>query len=757
MTGRVPLQPEEFLKRFFGDRYEACMTPGTKLASMLADWVKRVQDQDDRILLPRLGDPTVWYALARNPRDARAFREELLAAVGPSYSDFEGVPATLDRDDPVDAAVLRFTGPHAFKLTLVAPDLKEPCRKALRRMLELHDGRPGGVSGRPRSPGVLLRDLELALQHLDRDSADALLAELRASGHLDAQNLLFLDIRLWEVFEEWGRLREVLEQETILDLHRPRRVTQALLRALYRWKLVDFERGGRTQEALACFRTEVYPRFKALLDSRTAMPAAEVAKLFMLKAAEEQDPTTREGILAGANLKATEMVYLRALADLVRAPEQPLQPAEDEAWGAYRRGDLDRTFALLASGGGGEERLTLILYCARDLNTLAAAELALHELLHLSQEQRTRLDNTPHLLRLQRDIEERYTSPSGDDSGVGSLAVPDGWLAWMQRVNAGSLSDNDAAAIAEQGASEWDPDDLARRPGDVAELAGLMQDPSGGALAQVQRALPHLQRFLLGDERPRTPFKPLLRALFTRYAFDDAQGLLTRQAASEVLAALLRLGVEPQAMTELVEELGLLFAQGVPWEQVDWALDLLETLITLAPGASAQNTRVAVLVQTSLHTWTERLRPTQILLFNQLCRECGADTAIPLPTVDEASDLDFADFLKGKTVAIYSLEEAAMARVKLALEEVTDRVRVLLFHDKVGGSPALKSAARDADVFLIVTGAAKHAATGFIEDNRPKESLTVHSRAKGSSSMMRALEQVANSASEDHPDGHIRR
>ena len=68
---------------------------------------------------------------------------------------------------------------------------------------------------------------------------------------------------------------------------------------------------------------------------------------------------------------------------------------------------------------------------------------------------------------------------------------------------------------------------------------------------------------------------------------------------------------------------------------------------------------------------------------------------------------------------------------------------VATFHDHVGGSPALRAAAANSDVFVLAVAAAKHAATIYIAHNRPKNRFTVYSRGQGRTSLISALKENA--------------
>lgn len=424
------LAPKRFLQRFFGDGNEIDLQSPPTWARALQYWVQRVEKGKDRILLPRKENGRVtWYALTDSGRNARTFREELLAAVGPSYTDFFGAEATLDRSDPVEAAILDFTGPHAFKLSLVDPELTDACRRALRRMLDLHDGRPPSRVRAPRVPGLILRDFEFALQQRDRELADAAMEELRSGGYLDGQNLRFLNIRRKEAFHEWDAIRDEVEEETILELRRPVRITQALLRAIYRVDLLRFEEGVRASEAVVYFEQQLFGSIRALLNTRRGMTAPEISKLFMLKAAATRDPRLRDSLLEGSSVRGADKVYLQALADLVRSPEleEGRKVLRDEAVVAYMSGDTDRAFELLVMGGGGEWRMRLLLRCALELGTLRVAEIALNVIKGSSPAERDTLQNDSTLARQLKELKDRYTAPSA--------SVPNGWLDWVKMVS----------------------------------------------------------------------------------------------------------------------------------------------------------------------------------------------------------------------------------------------------------------------------------------------------------------------------------
>jgi hypothetical protein len=108
---------------------------------------------------------------------------------------------------------------------------------------------------------------------------------------------------------------------------------------------------------------------------------------------------------------------------------------------------------------------------------------------------------------------------------------------------------------------------------------------------------------------------------------------------------------------------------------------------------------------------------------------------------DDADEAHQYAYLAGKKVGLYSLMEGSASRAAQLLRSLVPTVEVRLFSDKVG-STTLGQASASMDIFVIVTAAAKHAATQFIESQRGSGEL-VRVNAKGTSAIMNALRRSA--------------
>jgi hypothetical protein len=93
----------------------------------------------------------------------------------------------------------------------------------------------------------------------------------------------------------------------------------------------------------------------------------------------------------------------------------------------------------------------------------------------------------------------------------------------------------------------------------------------------------------------------------------------------------------------------------------------------------------------------------------------------------------------GQRVVIYSLMESAARRVAETLRRLVPSIDIETTAEH-GGTDRLADLSRNADVFVVVTAAAKHAATDFIAAHRTGRVVLVNS--KGASALLRELAKV---------------
>ena len=141
------------------------------------------------------------------------------------------------------------------------------------------------------------------------------------------------------------------------------------------------------------------------------------------------------------------------------------------------------------------------------------------------------------------------------------------------------------------------------------------------------------------------------------------------------------------------------------------------------------------------HRWYRRIDISQWTLLGRFAEELHIPSAVgEQPTgKSSAETVSIWSALDRKRVAFYSLREPALHRVRAILLQLCPSARIETFSDLVGGSPSLRAASATADIFVLATAAAKHAATSYIEANRPKSHATLYARGQGSASLIEAI------------------
>jgi hypothetical protein len=702
----------------------------------------------DMLVLPRVREDdgrVQWYVLCSSARGARVVRDELRAFLGPSYSDFEGLPTELDPSDGVEAAVLSRCGSTAFRLEVPQRELFDAARERLLLLTRLRDERPVRTARRFRAAGRVLRDFEYALIGNDVQATAECLEELRTSSQLGATNLLFLEVRRLAALGQWNAILVLPELGSLLAMSRPRRVTEALIRAVYAMQLQEFERGLRGREALDRFQSEVLSRFRDLFRTHAGLSGYEVDASFLLASAAS-DPPRRdvvEAVLARNPEGSAGHLYLAALARLVpvRTAGMPRSDTLTEAHEAFAVADIDRAYEIAIGLSPSFEGCALLIRCAREMGTLAAAHSALGAVDRLSETEKTRLNEHAILRRIRDGLSALSISATAEPTvGTTVPGIPTSWSAWLRRLLQVEPW-NAAVAVAEMGAREWNLEALlasAAAVGETAELV-LEERPAWGQAA-LRDALPHLLEFVL-SRGIHLGLKPIYENLFLAIAVDEQVSLPQVSALIRVADTRLQLGVSRDEYKEILAQLASALDNAGSPAVADLALEALDTLVTEACPDSCEREDFVARVAAIFQRWYRRIDVSQWALLRQLADELRVPDAVGRQVVHEhvAGAYSLWTDLHGKKVALYSLREAPLRRVQLLLRALCPSIRVDVFSDRVGGSPALRTASATADVFVVATAAAKHAATLYIDANRPSSLITLYARGQGSASLLEAI------------------
>lgn len=753
-----------FVARFFGDGNDLDLDAlPDAFRAWLDPWLRALDEPHPHpVVLPRRqGAHVEWYALAFHDEQARMLEEDLRAFVGPSYSDFTGVRAHLDPANPVDAAARAVAGGRVYRFSVVPadPGTLADARQSLDLMRQTWIARPHREFTRRRPTGRVLRDFELALRQRNAVESEALLDELDRDGHLNEQNLTFLQLRRLAAL---GRHQELLDQPTVdpvVQLRPPLRVAEVLIDAVYHVHLAPAEVAGDAQSALTRFADTVLPRYSPLFRSHVGMRTPQARKCFMLYAAVVNPPRValRDDLLTEAEtpLSAADRAWLTALAAHVPGPPsvppagsgRPAQrEAEDPldlARRAFAVGDHERATAMAAKAPPSSERALLLLECAVEHGGLESGKHALNALDALDEDSRAGLLASR---RVALQVHHLRGGLLGDATAQDTEgAVPDDWVAWLERLNVDPWAG--ALPVAERGAREWSLATLLNDPSQLDRLTQLLvEDRPAAAQATLRDALPYILEFFRVDAPPIAALRGVYEALHVALLAEEALSISAFDAAVDLTANLIGLGVAASDYTTLVGDLIDAWEQLDAAAHLDWALRALDALIDLPSGDPSARERFLHAVTASFSRWWRRTQDYQWALLDLLAADLGLRDIVARP-VRDAEDAAVAPqdapdprVLAGRRVAVYTLTAAAGRRVKQYVEHHFEEAMVDVTSETVC-TERLRALSASADIFIVATRSAKHAATDCIQANRSADLATLYPDGAGSASMIRVLHE----------------
>jgi hypothetical protein len=735
---------EAFLGRFFTDPNRLRQESKPEIGI----WVERIRRSDPQpTVLPcfRGGSTVDWYGLAFDDRQLTALGESLTAFVGPTYTTFRGEVARLDPTDPIDTAVRTLTDGRAFKFR--GEDPKDIWR-VLERMRRVWERRGARAQVTPRPVARLLRDFYMALRARDENAAGASLLILREGGHLDGVNHLYLQMQFLSAFHRWGEITGHPQLPDVLRLRRPMAVTEAILQAVYNLHLSRFEDPIDPRQAADAFRAEVLPRYPSLFGIRAGMRSGQAVKLFMLLAvtAVPANLALRDELLGIEGLDASDTAYLSQLAQLAGPTPQPVVITDHLAAGAdaARVNDYDRAFALGRAAPPSVARARLLCECAFELGTLDARSQAIDAVRGLGEAERGEFLSRRMNQQLWDSLREVTGQGTGDAIHLPTL--PGDWCAWVEHLDRHNGGEG-SREIARRGASEWSVEEFARSGGAERFVRQLGGNRSQAAERALRESLPHLLAFFEGDSAwPNPHFRRVYRALIDLLFFSTEGGRADLTVFSDLLDGVLVHGVGAASdFVELVTFATELWTRVAAPTTVDWGIEVVDLLV--AHPCPDPPSRVAFFqaMLDRLLGFARHVTQDQRFLLGLLAADLGvADTYKSYfqgETADHTAEGD--DPLAaagGLSVAAYTLTERAARQFQQALEARAPGVRVSLCHDTVASS-RLKQLARQADLFVMTTSSAKHAATICIEANRPNDRPLLRPVGRGAASMLRAVRE----------------
>jgi hypothetical protein len=555
------------------------------------------------------------------------------------------------------------------------PGHRARLRAALALMQTTVAARPTRLWHVARPLGRLLAEFDAALSAGGEAASLMVLEQLAAQGGITAANLAYLRIKR---LDRLGRSNDLLSMDGLANVLRqdpPLPVKEAVLNAVYSTALEDPLQRGDVTAAFDALR-DVDPPLPLPVHDGIAQYGDEAAATLITAAIGRHDKPTLERMAS-------------AIIDAGRAPVVPHSLWKEAA-------SLLGRPALLAP-------------------TTRYKEASPEPPIRLSGED-SESDHSQHGTRLAT---EPLPGPApADAAGAAS------WPALFDAV----AHDMPAAKkiIREETWQDWPSP--AEFDEEITNLLNTLDDVSWARAWQLVG--PFIQA--VDYSTPAT----LTARAFINYALTfDRLGrgdLIALQALTEIC---LRASPSASVYSELLDELSESCPQWVSPENALVALDFADRLVLAACPDDDARMNLAIALLDPLNSRQGRLEDSDLAIAAQL----SGELAIPLDwrsTADRSDEEPSFASLPSMTVLLYSLDTAVLDRTSAELQRLAPGLKIATSHDKVG-TDALKKKSRNADIVVLATRCAKHAATGFITENVRKPVIT-YADGSGSASLLRA-------------------
>lgn len=268
-----------------------------------------------------------------------------------------------------------------------------------------------------------------------------------------------------------------------------------------------------------------------------------------------------------------------------------------------------------------------------------------------------------------------------------------------------------------------------------------------------------LARDLKASEADHDAIRSLSRTVLELWAFHDTTGDRRRAARiGQLASAAVEVGLSRQEFDEVIELLRVGWDPFLTDADLPVGLDVLEQLIGYRPADSDSLDKFAIPMLSRIGSHNAgRIPSAPLAVAVDLAATFGL--TIELPAMHTApSPVVIPNGLK---IALYSLEEGALARATKILQQRHPGLGFLVSSDHVA-TDTLKVAARTADLFVVVDRAATHAATAAVKADRPSAPIR-YAAGKGSTSLIETVEtwlrdrQAGPDETPERPAGRLSR
>jgi hypothetical protein len=698
-------------------------------------WLQRSQmdlheGRDAVVVERRVAGQRIWYGIGVDEAAARRLHEEVSAFVGRTYASIDPLVASPTLADAQEAAVLEVTGTAMFRIRTSSDEDGQHTDRQLETLRTVQARRPPSDRTRQRPASLIIRDLDAATAAAQLSRMRQLLAELRTCGTLTNVNLECLEIRTLAAQGAWGEILSRPGIDDLVSLRLPRAAAATLIEAVYRVYVQPDEHRPPAQ-LLELFRDRVLPRFGRLFRAPDRSLSSSALRAWMLFALSSTPPAESlvTDIVRTADLSSEDRAFLESLSH-AREKRQPEKiDAASQVASLLEQGQFTEAWSLALAQSNELWRTRVLVHCAYETANPDWAAEAL-EILDAA--------DVVELLAM-RTVRSQVASLRL--LVTNSLDPINSWDSWLHALASGQWPDQ-LVSLARESAGAWSVAEILGSPRAAEVLLEIAtgSDEQTDALRDVRPLL--LPDLLAGYGPGRgSSATGFLLHLMQTVCSDKRIGPHDLEAVSMIAEALMEGGVSADEYdTLLLACLLPAWRRVMSPRSVGWLEDTLQLLAhQQCPDPDARSSFTAETAAT-LGAFANALPEEHRIALHEAYDRLGQPGMLEVAPATPSIDDEAWCGLESRRIFIYTLVEPAgmRAREYIAAREPTATIEV--WFEQNAERRMLESAAA-ADLVVIATRAAKHAATEAIERAVSSRNPVVYPTGKGWSSIVAAVRE----------------
>jgi hypothetical protein len=584
---------------------------------------------------------------------------------------------------------------------------KASFNRALKRLLDLLDEQPARSLDLARPLQRVRQDFEWALVAKDAEGSQRYFEELTANGRLSQENVWYLQIQRWASLELWNEIIQHPDIADLLYLRRPTKVTYSILRAFSSVYLND-KNLDRTELAELLNKEPLLGirDIRILVNDRSP---SDVVHIY-----QQIKELLSYGVTPNDDASKKDTLYGFALAQNL-----------------WETGQFVDALETLKSCPDDASKMALTLRICHEVPSPNVISVAIQLRNALPSEVLDVLKRTKETAELLHWLTEQTL----DDN------VPLSLVDWVNAFEK-NFTDSQLEDIFREQSESWNIDLLTLK--ETAEISALMElafdTPRSNLLL---RMLPCIHEEVANLE-PIVK-APILRSCFFILAIQDQLTTAELGALHHVVDNLFDI-VNVEERDQILNEIVNIWARIANPRRMAWFLDLAASIKATAGPNDARSNDVIIQMASVVAGFMpgsleENYKlPAKFILSGVYDLDAWTTIWQVGPSDTETTPDPFRA-LTNKSVGIYCLEQTRAMRMSDALEAIC-ACSISLNHQYVG-SEALENISKSSDLMVVVTSAAKHAATECIRVNRG-DKPTVYVHSTGVSTFLRSIEAFLN-------------